>query len=624
MTVSNQTNRTSVVGNAAIGQEVPFSFPYAATSDITVYSRVTATGVETLLAETTNYTLTAASDTGGTLTTVTAVAATSEIHIIRDTPKTQTLDLEAGGSFSAENIEDALDKNTKLSIENLDSLERTLVFPATDPTSSFADMQNSIDRASKNLTFDSDGKPTASTVVEEGEVTFTDFGTTIAEAADADTARGLLELDTDDDVEFAGVTGTTGTFSDIITKSPWFDVRAYGAGTSEDGSTNAIAIQAAIDAAELVGGCVTGAPGEYEIDTQLTMDAAASIWWPGATIKQEDGADQTFVLKIDVAGNKDISLLIKVDGNKDNNTAIEGIVLNGVKRSHGLINVTALECDTGIVVEGDTEGNTMFLKGLSCGVGVLERTDGGFTPDENILFVSGESNATHYQKDATGGSITSIVHLSCEQASAYAVILEDGFTIINGELRGCQDGGIDLISGSAVFNNPIIFGADVGWALRVTNSDNVRGSINSSNFDGGVWIKECLYGSLRVRAHSTFSKPAIRLGDTGSTTAARFTITPGSYANSTVGPALHLSQTSYCDVHLQQVFAAAGDDIEFETTASYDTLRLNGKQRYTTSIEENSTTDHTIEYYGGPELNNLSYENSLVLYENDELTYRES
>ena len=239
MTVANQTNRIAAVGNAAIGQEVPFSFPYAATSDITVYSRVTATGVETLLAETTNYTLTAASDTGGTLTTVTAVAATSEIHIIRKTPKTQALDLEAGGSFSAEDVEDALDKNTRLIIENKDNLERTLVFPNTDPSSSFADMPNSIDRASKNLTFDSDGKPIASVSVEEGSVTFTDFGTSIAEAADADTARGLLEMDTDDDVEFAEVTAT-----DIITKSPWIDVRAYGTYTTDIGNSINLALAA--------------------------------------------------------------------------------------------------------------------------------------------------------------------------------------------------------------------------------------------------------------------------------------------------------------------------------------------------------------------------------------------
>ena len=229
MTVANTTNRTSAVGNAAIGQEVPFSFPYAATSDITVYSRVTATGVETLLAETTNYTLTAASDTGGTLTTVTAVAVTAEIHIIRDTPKTQALDLEAGGSFSAEDVEDALDKNTKLIIENKDHFNRTLKFPDTDPTSSFADMPNSIDRASKNLTFDSDGKPTASVSVEEGSVTFSGLGTNIAEAATAATVRGLVELSPTDDVEFA----------DIVVKDPLIDIRAYlPAGYVTDGSVD--------------------------------------------------------------------------------------------------------------------------------------------------------------------------------------------------------------------------------------------------------------------------------------------------------------------------------------------------------------------------------------------------
>jgi hypothetical protein len=53
MTIANQTNRTSAVGSGATGQEVAFSFPIAATSDLVVTKRVTATGVETLLAETT-------------------------------------------------------------------------------------------------------------------------------------------------------------------------------------------------------------------------------------------------------------------------------------------------------------------------------------------------------------------------------------------------------------------------------------------------------------------------------------------------------------------------------------------------------------------------------------------
>lgn len=200
MTVSNQTNRTSAVGSGSGGQEVTIPFPYSATSDLSVISRVTATGVETSLVETTNYTVTAASESGGTLTTVTAVAVTAEIHIIRDTPNTQSLDLVTGGNFNAENIENALDKNTTLIIENKDSLGRTLTFPDTDPSTSFADMPNSVDRASLVLSFDTLGKPTVSSAVPTGSVSFSALGTSIAETANEASFKSLVNLEIGTDV----------------------------------------------------------------------------------------------------------------------------------------------------------------------------------------------------------------------------------------------------------------------------------------------------------------------------------------------------------------------------------------------------------------------------------------
>ena len=244
MTVSSQINRTSAVGAGAV-LAIPYTFPTTASGDLTVIQRVISTGVETELTETTNYTATY-SETGGTVTTVVAVANTDQVHVIRNTPMTQSLDLETGGSFNAENIENALDKNTKLSIENSDALERTLIFPATDPLSSFANMPNSIDRASKNLTFDATGKPTASVVVEEGDVTFTDFGTNMAEVANAASARTLLDLG-------------------------WIDVREHGA--VGDGVTDdAAAIQAAIDAVGSNGGTVFFPAAIYSIETQIILD----------------------------------------------------------------------------------------------------------------------------------------------------------------------------------------------------------------------------------------------------------------------------------------------------------------------------------------------------------------
>ena len=614
MTVSNETNRTSAVGTGA-EQIVPFTFPITKNSDIVVTSRVISTGVETLLSETTDYTVDNNGSSGGSITTVTPfVASTSQVHVVRDTPNTQLLDLVQGGEFSAERVESALDKNAKLTIENVDGLDRTLKFPTTDPASSFSDMPNSIDRANKNLTFDSTGKPTASVSVEEDSVSFTPIGEDIAGAANAASVRDIIELDTDDDVEFAGITGTTGTFSgavstttltasDIITKSPWFDIRAYGAGTGETGATNATAIQAAIDAAELVGGTVFFPPGVYETNAQLNVDAAVSIWGPGATIKQSDSSNLTVVLKVDVATLVDITLFIKIDGNMDNNTAIEGFVLNGIKLSHGLIDITATECDTGIVIEGRTEANTLLLKAFNCTIGVLERIDSGNTPDENTLFVNGHANVTHYKKESNDDRITSSVHLGCEASTGYAVILEGGDTTLNGVMRGCAAGGVMVTGDEDVASIHVQFnelklrssGSTAGWGLIVDEAT-LSGSVNIHGFAGGFWVKECDQGRLMVHAVSAATLPAIRLGDTGSTTAQRFTVNPGSYASCTTGPALHMSQTSYCDVNLQQIAAGSGDEIEFETTASRDTLRLMGGN--TLSIERNSTDDHVIEYYG--------------------------
>ncbi len=96
MTVSNTTARTSAVGTNVAGQEIAFSFPINATSDLTVKSRVTTTGVESTLTETTDYTVSINGDSGGTVTLVAAWATTYTLWVIRTTPRTQTLDLEQG------------------------------------------------------------------------------------------------------------------------------------------------------------------------------------------------------------------------------------------------------------------------------------------------------------------------------------------------------------------------------------------------------------------------------------------------------------------------------------------------------------------------------------------------
>lgn len=194
MTFSDQTNITSAVGSGAVGQEVAFTFPISDTSDLSVIMRVTATGVETALAETTNYTVEIDGDSGGTLTTVTAIETTEEIHLKRDTPMTQSLDLEQGGTFNAENVEDALDKNTKLNIENDDAISRCIKIPDTDDSTLTVELPSSVDRGSTYIYFDSDGNITTGDPTDPGTVVFGSFGETLAGTANVAAAYTALAI----------------------------------------------------------------------------------------------------------------------------------------------------------------------------------------------------------------------------------------------------------------------------------------------------------------------------------------------------------------------------------------------------------------------------------------------
>lgn len=191
MTVTNETNETSVVGTNTVGQEVPYSFPTASSSDVRVARKLISTGNPITLTEGTNYTITVG-DTGGTVTMITAIPATSEIWVIRDTPMTQTLDLETGDAFNAENVEDAIDKNTKLIIENANI--KHITSPETDDPSLNLELPTAVDRAEKYLYCDSDGNITVVASETVGSVAFGAFGEIMAATASASAANTALGM----------------------------------------------------------------------------------------------------------------------------------------------------------------------------------------------------------------------------------------------------------------------------------------------------------------------------------------------------------------------------------------------------------------------------------------------
>ena len=209
--VSSLTTRVTYTGNSST-TTFAFSFPIIESSDLVVLHRVIATGVESVLTETTHYSVAASNSdfsTGGSITTVATYANTITLTLLRDIPDTQTTTLSDTGVLRLSSLENGYDKLTMLVQQLQEELNRSLIFPRSDSTALSGKIPNSVDRVGKNLGFDS-----------SGNVTVTDASGTFI--------------------------SINAFWDDVIVKSPWVDVRAYGAtgdGVTDDGA----AIQAAMD-----------------------------------------------------------------------------------------------------------------------------------------------------------------------------------------------------------------------------------------------------------------------------------------------------------------------------------------------------------------------------------------
>jgi len=280
MAVSNQTNRISATGSGSAGQEVDFVFPVTASSDLLVIMRVTATGVETEFTENSDYTVadpdggvdpTADWSSGGTVTTVTAVTAAQQIHIIRDTPMTQTLDLESGDDFSSTDIEAAIDRNTRLIQENSDTNSRILRFPNTDPTTAFGELDNSVDRAGKYLYFDSStGAPTVASETDSLTTTVSSFMETVLDDTSAAAVRATLGVSAVFNVKTYGAVGD-GATDDTAAIKLAIAAAAANQGSGSLGSGNFPTSE--------IGGIVYFPPGRYLITD--TLDITEGIYLVG-------------------------------------------------------------------------------------------------------------------------------------------------------------------------------------------------------------------------------------------------------------------------------------------------------------------------------------------------------
>jgi hypothetical protein len=222
MTISTTTSRVDYTGD---GSSTAFSvpFPFFDATELRVLERVIATGAETTLALSTNYTVSGGDGATGTVTALVAPAATKQWTILRNTRRTQEVDYLPNDSFPAETHERALDRLTAEIQENERDAARSLRIAETDAAGALT-LPSSVDRALRVLGFNAAGEPVA-VVPEAGSLVITPFAQTLLDDTTATQARATLGA-----IERAGFRNL------IINGNPTINQRIYVSGAATVGA----------------------------------------------------------------------------------------------------------------------------------------------------------------------------------------------------------------------------------------------------------------------------------------------------------------------------------------------------------------------------------------------------
>lgn len=403
MTVASSTSRIQYNCNGAT-PAFAFSFGVGATSEIQVIL-TSSLGVETILTETTHYTISATNDdysSGGTVTTVATYATGNTITILRNVPLTQASDFTEGMPTLYETFETGLDKLTRITQQQQEQISRTpllksssaylnLVFP--EPEGSKLIGWNATSSALENkilsvtalnstyIKYLSNYASFAAAVASIGGSETTLMIDITADVAVNTTTPATLQMICVKIGSFAVSTGVTFTingsfdagFYQVFSLTGTGTVRFgpgsvreivpqwFGASPSATAAVNSAAFQAALDSMGTypsvplyIPGASTGSVGNYDINVALTKTSADWIRITGdgsGSSLEWTGADYATILSLTGAASGNAAVdSVRFDCN---GKATTGLALAGF--GHG-VSVTKCEFNDGLANVADNQG----------------------------------------------------------------------------------------------------------------------------------------------------------------------------------------------------------------------------------------------------------------------------
>ena len=250
MTISSTGVRFSYSGN---GSTTVFSFPrqFFLASDLDVYLVDNATGVSTLQALNTHYTVSGAgSPSGGSVTMLTAPATGKTLTIVRDTAASQGLDLDNVTALPMASLETALDRAMMAVEEDRGKLARTLRLADGEQPDTLNPIPNKAARANKYLSFDANGDPAARVPSEvagwvdyvasaQGYATAAGTSATAADTARAAAVAAQTASETAATAAAGSATAAAGSATAAATSKTGADTAKTGAEAARTGAESA-------------------------------------------------------------------------------------------------------------------------------------------------------------------------------------------------------------------------------------------------------------------------------------------------------------------------------------------------------------------------------------------------